>query len=42
MKILVTGANEVAITAARRRFPDASFCRPDAVHTSIASIEAEE
>lgn len=40
--ILVTGGNELAITAARRRFPDASFARVDAVQTALASIEAGE
>lgn len=40
--ILVTGGNELAITAARRRFPDASFARLDALQTALASIEAGE
>lgn len=40
--ILVTGSNEVALSAARRRFPEASFARLDAVLTALASIEAEE
>lgn len=40
--LLVTGGNELAIIAARRRFPDASFARPDAVETALASIVAGE
>ena len=40
--LLITGSNEVGITAARRRFPQASFARLDAVQTTLASIEAGE
>lgn len=40
--ILVTGGNELAVTAARRRFPDASFARLDTVQTALASLEAGE
>lgn len=40
--MLVTGSNEVALEAARRRFPDASFARLDHVMTALASIEANE
>ena len=40
--LLVTGGNELAITAARRRFPDASFARLDSVETALASIVAGE
>ena len=40
--VLVTGGNELAVTAARRRFPDASFARIDAVATALASIESTD
>jgi len=40
--ILVTGRNELAIIAARRRFPEASFARLDTVQTALASMEAGE
>lgn len=40
--ILFTGGNELALTAARRRFPDASFARLDNVATALASLEAGE
>jgi CheY-like chemotaxis protein len=40
--LLVTGGNELALTAARRLFPDASFARLDALATALASIEAGE
>lgn len=40
--LLVTGSNEVALEAARRRFPEASFARLDHVVTALASIEADE
>lgn len=40
--ILVTGRNELAIIAARRRFPEASFARLDTVPTALASMEAGE
>ena len=40
--LLVTGGNELAITAARRRFPEASFARLDTVETALASIVAGE
>ena len=40
--LLVTGGNELGITAARRRFPEASFARLDSVETALASIEAGE
>jgi hypothetical protein len=41
-QLLFTGGNELALTAARRRFPDASFARLDNVATALASIEANE
>jgi chemotaxis response regulator CheB len=40
--LLVTGGNELALEAARRRFPEASFARLDTLTTALASIEAEE
>jgi len=40
--LLVTGGNELALTAARRRFPDANFTRIDALQTALASLESDE
>lgn len=42
LPLLVTGGNELALTAARRRFPEANFARIDTVQTALASIEAGE
>jgi hypothetical protein len=40
--LLFTGGNELALTAARRRFPEANFVRLDNLATALASIEAGE
>lgn len=40
--ILFTGGNELALTAARRRFPQANFARGDQVLTALASIEFDD
>jgi hypothetical protein len=40
--LLFTGGNELALAAARRRFPDASFVREDHVATALASLESGE
>ena len=39
---LFTGRNELALAAARRRFPDGSFARSDLVATALESLHQGE